>query len=143
MRRVKRSAFGCLLVTVMMVSACGSDTAPSSGSGAEDIAALQVIDRTIGSGATATAGRPVTVHYTGWLYSSTASQNKGRQFDSSRDRNQPFTFTLGAGQVIAGMRVGGTRTLLIPSSLGYGPTGFSTIPPNAALVFDVELLSVQ
>jgi len=137
----------------MMVLACSNDTAPSSGSsgsGAEDIPALQTIDRTVGSGATATAGRPVTVHYTGWLYSSSASDNKGRQFDSSRDRNQPYTFTLGAGQVIAGwdqgvagMRVGGTRTLLIPSRLGYGATGFSTIPPNAALVFDVELLSVQ
>jgi FKBP-type peptidyl-prolyl cis-trans isomerase FkpA len=149
MRCVKRLAFGLLLVTVFVASACDSETAPSA-SGAEDIPALQMIDRTVGSGATATAGRPVTVHYTGWLYSSTASQNKGRQFDSSRDRNQPYTFTLGTGQVIAGwdqgvagMRVGGTRTLLIPSSLGYGPNGYQTIPPKSALVFDVELLSVQ
>jgi len=149
MRYVKRSAYGLLLVVVFVASACDSDTAPS-GSGAEDIPALQTIDRTVGSGATATTGRPVTVHYTGWLYSSTASQNKGRQFDSSRDRNQPYRFPLGAGQVIAGwdqgvagMRVGGTRTLLIPSSLGYGPTGYLTIPPNSALVFDVELLGVE
>ena len=142
MQRVTRTrSFGILLVTVLLTSACSSDTSPSQ---AEDIPALQVIDRTLGSGATATTGRSVTVHYTGWLYSSTAAQNKGAQFDSSRDRNQPYKFTLGAGQVIAGwdqgvagMRVGGTRTLLIPSSLGYGPSGYASIPPKAALVFDV------
>ena len=143
MRLVTRSRFGLLLATVLVASACNSDTAPS---GAEDIPALQVIDRTVGTGATAATGRPATVRYTGWLYSSTASGNKGAQFD----HGESYTFTPGVSQVIAGwqqgvpgMRVGGTRTLLVPSSLAYGPSGYGPIPPRAALVFDIELLSVQ
>lgn len=130
-----------------ITAACGgSDTAPSG----VDIPALQVLDRTTGTGTDATFGRLVTVHYTGWLYSTTAPGNKGTQFDSSRTLNQPFSFVLGTGNVIqgwhqgiVGMRVGGTRTLLIPSSLAYGSNGRASIPPSSALVFDVELLSVQ
>ncbi|HTC19278.1 MAG TPA: FKBP-type peptidyl-prolyl cis-trans isomerase [bacterium] len=98
----------------------------------------------VGHGAVATAGQMVTVHYTGWL-------TDGTKFDSSVDRGQPFQFTLGAGQVIkgwdegvAGMKVGEKRKLTIPSDLGYGDRGAGgTIPPNATLVFDVELLGVQ
>jgi len=108
-------------------------------------------DIKLGEGTEATAGHDVSVHYTGWLYDEAASGHKGKKFDSSRDRNQPFDFPLGAGHVIkgwdqgvAGMKVGGQRTLVIPAHLGYGPMGAGeTIPPNAALVFDVELLGVN
>jgi FKBP-type peptidyl-prolyl cis-trans isomerase FkpA len=103
-----------------------------------------------GTGATATAGQGVTVHYTGWLHDPDAHETKGQKFDSSRDRGQPFQFQLGAGQVIrgwdegvAGMQVGGQRRLTIPPELGYGARGAGgVIPPNATLVFDVELLAV-
>ncbi len=108
-------------------------------------------DETIGTGATATAGHLVTVHYTGWLFDAAAPETKGRKFDSSRDRNDPFQFELGAGHVIqgwdqgvAGMKVGGKRRLTIPPELGYGARGAGgVIPPNATLVFDVELLGVE
>ncbi|MDB5371511.1 MAG: Peptidylprolyl isomerase [Belnapia sp.] len=107
-------------------------------------------DQKIGSGATATSGQTVSVHYTGWLFDAAQPDNKGRKFDSSRDRGDPFRFVLGAGQVIAGwdqgvagMQVGGQRTLTIPPELGYGARGAGgVIPPNATLVFDVELLEV-
>ena len=108
-------------------------------------------DGHVGSGAEATTGGHVTVHYTGWLYDDKIADHKGRKFDSSRDRNDPFTFRLGAGEVIrgwdegvAGMKVGGQRTLTIPAELGYGRRGAGgVIPPNATLVFDVELLGVK
>jgi FKBP-type peptidyl-prolyl cis-trans isomerase len=109
---------------------------------------LKYTDTTVGTGAEATKGHKVSVHYTGWLYNNGA---KGAKFDSSLDRGQPFAFALGAGQVIrgwdegvAGMKVGGTRTLVIPPDLGYGARGAGgVIPPNATLMFDVELLGVQ
>ena len=104
-----------------------------------------------GAGPAIEAGQTAVVHYTGWLYSESAPENKGQKFDSSRDRNEPFTFRLGAGEVIpgwdqgvAGMKVGGQRTLTIPPALGYGAQGAGgVIPPNATLVFDVELLNVS
>ena len=116
-----------------------------------EITSLQITDGTIGSGAEATAGKEVSVHYTGWLYDETAADHHGRKFDSSKDRGQPFSFRLGAGQVIrgwdqgvAGMKIGGTRTLVIPPALGYGSRGAGgAIPGNATLVFDVELLGVK
>jgi FKBP-type peptidyl-prolyl cis-trans isomerase FkpA len=100
-----------------------------------------------GAGACAAAGQKVSVHYTGWLFENGA---KGRKFDSSLDRGQPFGFTLGARQVIAGwdqgvagMKIGGKRTLVIPPELGYGGRGAGgVIPPNATLIFEVELLAV-
>ena len=109
---------------------------------------LKYTDTKIGDGATAKAGNKVTVNYTGWLNENGA---KGKKFDSSLDRNQPFQFTLGAHQVIAGwdegvagMKVGGKRTLIIPPELGYGARGAGgVIPPNATLMFDVELLAVK
>lgn len=115
------------------------------------ITTLQTTDVKTGSGAEATAGRTVQVHYTGWLYSAAAADHHGAKFDSSRDRNEPFSFVLGARQVIAGwdqgvagMKVGGQRTLVIPPALGYGSRGAGgVIPPNATLVFDVELLGVR
>jgi FKBP-type peptidyl-prolyl cis-trans isomerase FkpA len=109
---------------------------------------LQYEDTTVGSGAAASAGTEVTVHYTGWLHDAGAPQQRGRKFDSSKDRNDPFRFDLGAGMVIRGwdegvqgMQVGGTRVLVIPPALGYGARGAGgVIPPNATLVFEVELL---
>jgi FKBP-type peptidyl-prolyl cis-trans isomerase len=117
----------------------------------DNITSLQVTDGKVGSGAEATAGQTVSVHYTGWLYDGRAADHHGKKFDSSKDHGEPFSFKLGAGQVIrgwdqgvAGMKVGGTRTLVIPSELGYGARGAGgVIPPNATLVFDVELLGVK
>ena len=111
---------------------------------------LQRADVQGGSGAEAVSGRTVTVHYTGWLYNESSADSKGTKFDSSRDRNEPFSFRLGGGEVIrgwdegvAGMKVGGRRTLTIPPAMGYGARGAGgVIPPNATLVFDVELLDV-
>ncbi len=109
---------------------------------------LKYQDNRVGSGAVAEKGKSVSVHYTGWLDD---HGSKGAKFDSSKDRGQPFEFLLGAGQVIAGwdegvagMKVGGSRTLMIPASLGYGARGAGrAIPPNANLIFDVELLGVK
>ena len=117
----------------------------------DNITSLQVSDSTVGNGAAATNGKTVSVHYTGWLYDGKAADRHGKKFDSSRDRGEPFEFRLGAGMVIAGwdqgvagMKVGGKRTLIIPSALGYGSRGAGgAIPPNATLVFDVELLAVR
>ena len=108
---------------------------------------LQYEDTIAGSGAEAAKGNLVSVHYTGWLYTSGTA---GAQFDSSKDRGQPFKFSLGGGQVIrgwdegvAGMKVGGTRRLVIPPEMGYGARGAGgVIPPNATLLFEIELLSV-
>ena len=109
---------------------------------------LQITDTQPGTGAEARKGQTVTVHYTGWLYQ---NGQQGAKFDSSRDRNEPFRFALGAGMVIrgwdegvAGMKVGGQRTLIIPPELGYGARGAGgVIPPHATLKFDVELLAVS
>ena len=111
---------------------------------------LQYEDAVPGTGAEATAGNQVRVHYTGWLYDPTAKNSRGKKFDSSKDRGDPFSFGLGGGQVIRGwdegvqgMKVGGTRVLTIPAELGYGARGAGgAIPPNATLVFEVELLGV-
>ena len=108
-------------------------------------------DTQLGQGAEAQAGKYVIVHYTGWLYDGSVPDSKGRKFDSSRDRGEPFGFPLGGGRVIrgwdegvAGMKEGGQRTLIIPPEMGYGARGAGgVIPPNATLVFDVELLNVD
>lgn len=136
-----------LALSLTLLAACTPPGPPPGGSVAE----LQRLDTRAGTGAVATSGSDVTVHYTGWLYDENAPDKHGVKFDSSVDRGQPFTFLLGAGQVIrgwdegvAGMKVGGKRTLLIPADLGYGSNGAGgVIPPGASLVFDVELLDVK
>ncbi len=144
-----------LFVLLAGFAACsGNDVAPSNtataDTGLSSITTLQSTDIVVGTGTTATAGRPISVHYTGWLYKASAAENKGTKFDSSVDRGSPFSFTLGVGQVIAGwdqgvvgMKAGGQRRLIIPPSLGYGAGGSGPIPGNATLVFDVQLLAVN
>jgi FKBP-type peptidyl-prolyl cis-trans isomerase FkpA len=112
-------------------------------------AQLQTIDTVVGKGKQAVSGNTVVVHYTGWLYEPKAPKQRGKQFDSSVG-GDPFTFPLGMGGVIkgwdqgvAGMKVGGKRTLIIPAALGYGERGAGPIPPGATLLFDVELLEVK
>src|SRR5882672_7584376 len=134
-----------VLIAAGMVAACGDNM------GHSNITQLMKQDVKAGTGAEAAPGRQVQVHYTGWLYDEGRADHKGRKFDSSRDRSEPFTFRLGAGEVISGwdqgvtgMKVGGQRTLTIPPDLGYGAQGAGgVIPPNATLVFDVELLNVS
>ena len=115
------------------------------------VSELKKIDTVVGDGTAATAGKEVDVHYTGWLFDENTPDNKGQKFDSSLDRGQLFSFPLGAGHVIkgwdegvAGMKIGGKRTLIIPAEMGYGARGAGgVIPPNATLVFDVELHGVN
>jgi FKBP-type peptidyl-prolyl cis-trans isomerase FkpA len=135
-----------ILLAALFAPGCKNDSpaSPSTGS-----APYSATDIRLGTGTEATAGKRVVVNYTGWLYSTSATGNKGTQFDTSVGRGS-FTFTLGAGQVIkgwdqgvAGMRVGGLRRLVIPPELAYGSQATGSIPPNATLVFEVELLEVQ
>ena len=133
------------VLVAVTCAACGG------GEGGSSVTELVKTEVKAGTGSEAVSGRVVTVHYTGWLYNETAADKKGTKFDSSRDRNDPFSFRLGAGEVIpgwdqgvAGMKVGGQRTLTIPAHLGYGARGAGgVIPPNATLLFDVELLGVK
>jgi FKBP-type peptidyl-prolyl cis-trans isomerase FkpA len=135
----------CLLLLLSSVAACGGDDSPTSPSPSTGSAPFATTDLRVGTGAEATAGRNVTVNFTGWLYSATAVENKGTQFDTGS-----FPFTIGGNVIqgfslgVTGMRVGGLRRIVIPPELGYGAAGRPPqIPPNATLVFDVELLSVQ
>jgi len=133
---------------IVALTACGAPELPPATVGVEK---MQVTDLVVGNGAEAVAGKNVTVHYSGWLYDPAQPESKGKPFDSSRDAGRPFTFALGAGQVIAGwdqgvqgMKVGGQRRLVIPHHLAYGERGAGgVIPPRASLVFDVELLDVR
>jgi FKBP-type peptidyl-prolyl cis-trans isomerase len=133
---------------IIALTACGAPELPPATVGVEQ---MQVTDLVVGNGAEAVAGKNVTVHYSGWLYDPAQPESKGKPFDSSRDAGRPFTFSLGAGQVIAGwdqgvqgMKVGGQRRLVIPHQLAYGERGAGgVIPPRASLVFDVELLDVR
>ena len=147
-----------LLAVVLLCSACGytdcgsseagsSPTAPTSTYTAVNVS-FSATDLVVGTGNAAASGDPVTVHYTGWLYSSSAVENKGQQFDTSSG-GAGFSFTLGTGYVIAGwdqgvvgMRMGGKRRLVIPPALAYGADGVGSIPGNATLVFDVELIGL-
>ena len=130
----------------LSLSGCGGGSSGTTGTAVTSPATLSVTDSVIGSGAAAASGTTATVTYTGWLYNANAADFKGAQFDAG-----PLTFVVGAGTLIAGveqgvvgMKVGGTRTLLIPSSLGYGATGSGTkIPANAGLVFTITLTAIK
>ncbi|MDX9950726.1 MAG: FKBP-type peptidyl-prolyl cis-trans isomerase [Methylophilaceae bacterium] len=146
-----------MLMTAFAVSGCQAATESSPSMNQEGktmtqpVTELIKIDTLVGNGREAEIGFNVTVHYTGWLYDPSKPDNKGQKFDSSVDRGEPFVFYLGGGQVIqgwdqgfAGMKIGGKRTLIIPPEMGYGARGAGgVIPPNATLVFDVELLGVK
>jgi FKBP-type peptidyl-prolyl cis-trans isomerase FkpA len=135
------------LLAVFALAACSA--APQAHATGQ-VDKLTVIDQKVGTGEEAKDGMTVLVHYTGWLYDDSVKDKHGKKFDSSHDRDEPFSFMLGQGNVIAGwdqgvvgMHVGGKRILLIPAALGYGAKGAGDdIPPNASLVFEVELLKV-
>jgi FKBP-type peptidyl-prolyl cis-trans isomerase FkpA len=141
-------------MTLLATSACTADpqsTAKDTTAMSSNVTELVKKDIKVGEGREAEAGTNVTVHYTGWLYDPSKPDGRGEKFDSSVDRSEPFVFFLGGGQVIqgwdqgvAGMKVGGKRTLIIPPDMGYGAYGAGgVIPPNATLLFDVELLGVK
>jgi FKBP-type peptidyl-prolyl cis-trans isomerase FkpA len=138
--------FPCLLTLVAL--ACSSAPPPP---GKSEITQLVSVDPKVGEGTEATWGRGVLVHYSGWIYDQKRSQNRGREFDSSRDRNEPLAFTIGSGEVIKGweegvngMKVGGRRVITVPPQLAYGGEGLGElIPPNATLIFDIELIEVK
>jgi peptidylprolyl isomerase len=149
--RVGVFAAFALIAGLSGIIAAGSSTpaaAQSAGKTMTTASGLQITDSTVGTGASPKTGQTCVMHYTGWLY---VNGVKGKKFDSSVDRGQPFEFPIGTGRVIKGwdegvasMKVGGKRTLIIPPALGYGASGAGgVIPPNATLVFDVELLAVK
>jgi FKBP-type peptidyl-prolyl cis-trans isomerase FkpA len=141
------------VVSLLLVACSGEGEAEKAASVAAVAppTELQKIDVVKGAGEGISQGQIAVVHYTGWLYEPTAAEQKGKKFDSSRDRGQPFDFMIGAGQVIQGwdegvqgMQPGGQRRLVIPGHLAYGEPGRgAAIPPNATLVFDVELLAIK
>lgn len=140
-----------VLLATLVVTGCGDDYGGGPTSPSANVA-FSTTDLRVGTGAEAVLGRPALVNYTGWLYSSTAADNKGTRFDSSLDPGrQPLVInSLGSGLIqgfsrgVQGMRVGGIRRVVIPPDLGYGSAGSPpTIPGNAALVFEIELLAVQ
>ncbi len=146
-RRTTTLAAFCL-VTASVFATTPSAMAQSPGKTMTTSSGLQITDSKVGAGATPKPGQTAVVHYTGWLYQDGA---KGKKFDSSVDRGQPFEFPLGQRRVIGGwdegvatMKVGGKRTLIIPPELGYGARGAGgVIPPNATLIFDIELLDLK
>ncbi|MFO1124979.1 MAG: FKBP-type peptidyl-prolyl cis-trans isomerase [Methylocystis sp.] len=146
MRPVSRTILAAFAAVASLAVAV--DAARSEAEMTKSLTGLQYKDTKVGTGAVAKLGQTAAVHYTGWLYN---NGEKGKKFDSSRDRGQPFEFPLGQGQVIKGwdegvegMKVGGKRTLVIPPELGYGARGAGgVIPPNAWLIFDVELVGVK
>jgi len=141
------------LLSITLITACQQqgETEMAEHADGSGITELQITDIVDGDGPTAEAGQNVVVHYTGWLYDPSQPDNKGEKFDSSVDRGEPFSFPLGAGRVIrgwdegfAGMQIGGKRILVIPPDMGYGARGAGgAIPPNATLMFEVDLLDIQ
>jgi FKBP-type peptidyl-prolyl cis-trans isomerase FkpA len=151
MTRPGRSALLSLAVFVSVLGSAACDGSEDSPTSPSPVVTFAVTDIVVGTGAEAVNGNVLVVDYAGWLYDANAPENKGRLFDTSLGR-EPFAFVLGAGQVIRGwdlglpgMRVGGFRRLVVPPELAYGSQGAGggTIPPNAALVFEVNLLAVQ
>jgi peptidylprolyl isomerase len=154
MQRSRFRSLAIVVATAIGVAAAGvaaiphSAPAQTTGKTTTTASGLQIIDTVVGKGAMPKPGQICVMHYTGWLYE---GGNKGKKFDSSVDRNQPFEFPIGQRKVIAGwdegvasMKVGGKRTLIIPPALGYGARGAGgVIPPNATLMFEVELLDVK
>lgn len=142
------AVFAIIAALLFAFSAPMTGTALAAGKKMTTSSGLQIIDSVEGTGAQPTSGQTCVMHYTGWLYE---NGQKGKKFDSSVDRGQPFEFPIGVGRVIAGwdegvatMKVGGKRTLIIPPDLGYGARGAGgVIPPNATLIFEVELLGVK
>jgi FKBP-type peptidyl-prolyl cis-trans isomerase FkpA len=141
-----------MFAMVLLAAACGNkqQATPQPATPVPAPAELQKIDIVQGAGEGISQGQVAVVHYTGWIYDPTAPEQKGTKFDSSRDRGQPFSFMIGAGQVIRGwdegvqgMQPGGQRRLVIPPDLAYGEPGKGPIPANATLLFDVELLQIQ
>ena len=136
------------VIVTAIVAAAPPAAAQTQGNAMTTSTGLKIIDTTVGAGASPKSGQTCVMHYTGWLFDGGA---KGRKFDSSVDRGEPFEFPIGMKRVIAGwdegvatMKVGGKRTLIIPPELGYGARGAGgVIPPNATLIFDVELLAVK
>lgn len=157
---MNRRAFSVTLAALGLIAASGcaqSQTAAPAASKKKETpkmittpSGLNYVDEVLGTGAEAKAGQTVTVHYTGWLLDESAANKRGKKFDSSKDRGDPFQFPLGGGRVIKGwdegvqgMKVGGKRILTIPASIGYGARGAGgVIPPNATLIFEVDLLAV-
>jgi FKBP-type peptidyl-prolyl cis-trans isomerase FkpA len=153
LKKMRHLMFRNLLIAtvvagVFLIAMPPSVLAQTAGKTMTTASGLQIIDSTVGTGATPKPGQICVMHYTGWLYE---NGQKGKKFDSSVDRNEPFEFPIGQRRVIAGwdegvatMKVGGKRTLIIPPALGYGARGAGgAIPPNATLTFDVELLDVK
>jgi peptidylprolyl isomerase len=152
MRRFQFRSFSIAVVIAMagafLLAAPSGASAQTAGKTMTTPSDLQIIDSTVGTGAMPKPGQTCVMHYTGWLYE---GGKKGKKFDSSVDRNEPFEFPIGQRKVIAGwdegvatMKVGGKRTLIIPPALGYGARGAGgVIPPNATLMFEVELLDVK
>lgn len=141
--------FLSVVATITSLALAGCGDGPSAvPRGA--ITELVTVDQRIGDGETAARGMVAVVHYTGWLYDPETRDGRGERFDSSRDRGEPFEFPIGAQRVIrgwdegiAGMRVGGVRTLYLPPEYAYGASGVGTIPPESTLVFEVELLDLR
>jgi len=154
MKKTTLAVVGCLLVMAagtVGYNAIAETATKDKPAMKKSITDLEKIDQKVGEGKEAQPGATVKVHYTGWLYDPKKPEGKGQKFDSSVDRGDPFSFSLGGGMVIqgwdegvAGMKVGGKRTLIIPSHMGYGSRGAGgVIPPYATLLFDVELLDVM
>ena len=147
-RTIIRTACAAVAAAVATPAAIRMASAQTAGKPMTTASGLQIIDSKVGAGASPKSGQTCVMHYTGWLYE---NGQKGKKFDSSVDRNEPFEFPIGQRRVIAGwdegvasMKVGGKRTLIIPPELGYGARGAGgVIPPNATLMFDVELLAVK
>ena len=146
---LKKLLTSCLLGATIALSLAGCKRAETPAAAQGPAVAFQKIDTVVGSGKEAVKGATAVVNYTGWLYDPAAPSQRGAQFDSSVGRS-PFSFPVGGGQVISGwdegvpgMKVGGKRTLIVTPSMGYGEGGAGPIPPNATLVFEVELLDVQ